>query len=120
DFLRHENGERVDARTLQRRFILQLAENELFPIAERLDEADSRHLAKVADHCRHRHAVEQRIPYNNFVESLRRDRFAWQVEVRDELHDLALARSTLCLLERFDELRQCPDPAVVRDAIFTA
>ena len=32
DFLRHENGGRVDARTLQRRFILQLAENELLRV----------------------------------------------------------------------------------------
>jgi hypothetical protein len=50
DFLRHKNGERVDARTSHRRFILQLAENMLPRVAERLDEADARHMAEVADH----------------------------------------------------------------------
>ena len=40
----------------------------------------ARHLAEVADHRRHRHALEQRVPNSDFVEPLRRDGFARQVE----------------------------------------
>src|SRR5206468_1743860 len=38
----------------------------------------------------------------------------------NELHDFAGTRCALCLLEGFNELRQCACCAILRDAIFTA
>ena len=60
------------------------------------------------------------IPKSNFIKPLGRHRFARQVELGNEFHDFVLARSALCLLERFNELRQCANRAILRNAIFTA
>jgi hypothetical protein len=74
-------------------------------IAERLEQAKTRHLAEVADHRRHRHVHEQCFPNSNFVEPLRRNRFTRQIELVNELHDFDDIRRTLHALEGFDELR---------------
>ena len=120
DLLRHQDGQRVDARTLERRFVAQLADDETLRVAERLEQTEARHLAEVADHRRHRHAFEQGFPHRGFVEPLRRDGFTRQVELVNELHDFACVRSALRLLERFDELRQFADCGILRHTVFTA
>ena len=82
DLLRHEDRQRVNARTLERRLVTQLADDETLCVAERREQAEARHLAEVADHRRHRHAFEQRLPHNGFIEPLGRDCFTRQVEFR--------------------------------------
>jgi hypothetical protein len=120
DFLRHKDRQRVDARALERRLVAQLADDQTLGVAEWSQQTEARHLAEVADHRRHRHAFEQGFPHNDFIEPLRWDGFARQVELVDELHDFARAGSALGLLEGFDELRQCADRAILGDTVFTA
>jgi len=102
---REQHRHRVDAGLLEALLVPQALNDQLLGLAHGADQPDAGHLAEVADHGRHRHVLEQRLPNLDAVQRLGRDRLTRQVMLGDELNQALLVR-LLGVLEGRDDFRQ--------------